>query len=423
MKSGALLLAISILAYTLLIEAFVARKSPAFERQCPNKSRGLMATSSSDLKSGKKRKRNSVVSRLAKAAKEANSKYNAKKRRERDMASSTIHEEDEDHLSSISNLSQTIDDELLHPRDGYRPPLEFSSMRVLLEHNDRTMEAKNPREHVAVVFSKPLCQDQITIEYATRLVSLARAMKYEDYQPTLICFCGSTQPRKGNLVSETSAGVIFFRHLCTANQISLENTDLRIIQQTNTDSSWSPSSLNPVVDELFNRNDLEVWLDKSQVYESKKDEYGLLRREPRKKIHIHWTLISTDYHLCNLNDIHVRSPRQSPLHTLLHELDQAVRTYRGIVKTTWSFRYSTYPHVYSKDELTAFLCKCYLMAQELRPLLVNLRGVATGVSPFNLLAVLLHSRRIISYCIAAFYRMSFSKDITIVPWSLHVDLW
>ena len=154
MKSGALLLAISILAYTLLIEAFVARKSPAFERQCPNKSRGLMATSSSDLKSGKKRKRNSVVSRLAKAAKEANSKYNAKKRRERDMASSTIHEEDEDHLSSISNLSQTIDDELLHPRDGYRPPLEFSSMRVLLEHNDRTMEAKNPREHVAVVFSK-----------------------------------------------------------------------------------------------------------------------------------------------------------------------------------------------------------------------------------------------------------------------------
>jgi hypothetical protein len=373
-----------------LAAAFVVRQSAFDGRSLTTPWRLQLATSSSDLKSGKKLESNTVVSRLAKAAKEAAAK-NAKKKKTTPRRSLSLQKDDDDddnHLSSITNLSRTIDEELLRPRDGYRPPLETSSMRILLEHNDKTKDdGKDPLRfsdcrHVAIVFSKPLWQDQITTEYASRLVSLARAMKYDEYQPALICFCGSTEITKNNLVAETSAGVIFFRHLCAANQISLAKTDLCIIQQENNDSSWSSSSLSPVVEKLFQRHYLQAWLDQSQVYESNKDEYGFTRQEPRKKIHIHWTLISTDYHLCNLNDIHVRSPGQSPLNTLLQEMEQAVRNYKGIVKTTWCFRYSTYPYVYSKDELAAFLGKCYCMAQELRPLLINLRGVVKRVS-FN----------------------------------------
>jgi hypothetical protein len=372
-----------------------------------------MATSSSDLKSGKTRRKNTVASRLSKASKEAAAKNAIKDQQDaaKQLSGSSTsssrrrNEDDEDdlfdddHLSSINNLARVIDEELLRPRDGFRPPRESSSMRILLEHNDKINDAVEDKKkvpecrHVAIVFSKPLWQDQITTEYASRLVSLARAMKHENYRPSLICFCGSAEKTTNsnkkqqnkenkNLVAATSAGVIFFRHLCAANQIDLDGIDLCIVQHDEDDDfSWSSSSLHPVVEELFHNHYLEAWLDQSQVYESARDEYGLLRQEPRKKIQIHWTLISTDYHLCNLNDIHVRSPRQSPLNTLEQELEQASsKNYKGIVRTTWCFRYSTYPYVYSINELTAFLGKCYLLAQELRPLLINIRGVAKQVS-------------------------------------------
>lgn len=347
-----------------------------------------MATSSSDLKTVKrKRKKGSIAARLSTAAKEAAEKNKVERIRLSKQSTEKIeHENEGDNLSSISKLSKSIDEELLRPSDGYRPIRETSSMRILLEHNDRLEASNVPKEalgcrHVAVVFSKPLWKDQITTEYASRLVSLARAMKDDDYKPTLICFCGSTETSKSNLVAETSAGVIFFRHLCATNEISLEDTDLCVVRQEKNDHTWSSSSLNSLVEEVIVRGRyLKKWLEKSDVYERPTDEYGLTRQKQRKNIHVHLTLISTDYHLCNLNDIHVRSPRQSPLKALEHELEHAAKIYKGIAKTTWSFRYSTYPYVYSKNEVAAFLGKCYLMAQELQPLLVNLRGVEDQVS-------------------------------------------
>lgn len=361
------------------------------------------------------------------------------------------------------NLNDVIDEELLHPRDGYKPSRGTGSIRVLLEHNTHNeafmlqgmdeqltttgavssssesgsspatrIVTKKVRPHqVAIVFARPLVDDQVTIEYASRLMSLAKLIKFEGYRPDLICFFGSQssvisshygQPddgrrHVGTAVSETAAGVIFFRHLCAANNVSLADTDMcRIpdpiegssimpdgfggnddvldpslhVESLSTTSmlATTPSKLfHPVVEVLLQNRYLEEWLDESQVYESETDEYGMTRQEPRKKIQIHWTLVSTEYHLCNLNDIHTRSQRQSPLASLVHELEQAVTRHyrRGIVKTTWSFQYSVYPYVYysedgGDDVLIAFLGKCYLMAQELVPLLVNLRGVAGNVS-------------------------------------------
>lgn len=420
-----------------------------------------LATSSRNLKKSTQQSR-SVVSRLAKAARDAAA---AKKRLlEQENNREDVNSTDEKKLPTITNLYAVIDEELLHPKNGNKPSRETSSIRVLLEHNTEnevfltqgdtdeptsTPEAQHAstkgradikdsrnkgnklRPHqVAIVFARPQVDGQVTIEYASRLMSLAKLIKYDGYRPDLICFCGSysfissvhngDQPKTEAAVSDTAAGVIFFRHLCAANDIPLVDIDLCMIpeevqEEASTlidgihddinDGVWndtlppesppllkmvpsSPSKLfHPVVEELLRSQYLEQWLDQSQVFESETDEYGMTRREPRKKIQIHWTLVSTEYHLCNLNDIHIRSPRQSPLTTLVHEVEQAVsrRFRRGIVKNTWSFRYSAYPYVYYDESdgdgvLIAFLGKCYLMAQGLVPLLVNLRGVAENVS-------------------------------------------
>ena len=421
---------------------------------------------------GKKRERkfegisNNVVSRLARAAKEAamakrkkttkEASNESKKARRRIEAyhlsvdssfddDSYMFEEDEDihenqnDLSSISKLNSVIDQELLRPNDGYKPARETDSIRLLLEHNNDQDQNQNnilpafnksiispssatlsssklqkngkssntnltPKD-VAIVFGRPLCEDQITIEYAFRLVSLAKAMKFEEYKPSLICFCGPASSMPASTTANTTAtkhrsapsiGIDFFEHLCSTNDISLEGTDLcRVPTFSSTSpssfsSSWSIFSLNPVVKKLLEKHYLEKWQGESEAYESDMDEYGMTRQEPRKKIHIHWKLFSTEYHLCNLNDIHIRSPRQSPLARLMHDLEHAVNSedyQRGIVQTTWSFHYSIYPYVVSSDKpkmKEAFLGKCYLMAQSLVPLLVNLKGVAENVSSFQL---------------------------------------
>ncbi|KAG7371980.1 hypothetical protein IV203_018123 [Nitzschia inconspicua] len=383
------------------------------------------------------------------------------------------------HLSTISTLNSVIDEELLHPPNGLKPLREVDSLRLLLEHNNlinkdckampdvnesdvestgvkprrKKLEVnKNPAHEAAIILAKPLIRDQVTIEYASRLVSLAKAIKYENYKPEWICFCpplagnigfggqahGSSELQgqsigyRRNSVPDTAAGVIFFRHLCAANDISLDAigicqvTDNLSSKRTGTGdhgtvgmeqthhtplmdtySSWSPAFFLPTVESLVDEGYLERWLEQSTDFESETDEYGMTREEPRKKVEIHWTLFSTDHDLCNLNDIHIRSPRQSPMWHLAQDLENMVRqkmkVRRGILHTTWSFRYSVYPYVvYPHDtslslrdtnadaivgstdsNLMAFLGKCYLMAQELVPLMVNLRGVAENSEFFQ----------------------------------------
>lgn len=370
-------------------------------RQTVSLSTRLHATSSSDLKKSTRRKKkravSAVASRLAKAAEEASAeeaKEPAIGTTQSRPAQRKANNIEVDALSSINKLSQTIDEELLRPRDGYRPPSETSSMRILLEHNEdatRKLVSKksSARKHalrdVALVFSKPLHEDQISVEYAARLKLLAKRMGSGGYQPSLICFCGSSSPKGENIVSETAAGVLFFRHLCMSNQISLEHVEICVIDhEDGADSGWSSgSSLRAATEALRDNGHLELWLDESEVFESATDEYGMTREEPRKKIHVHFTLVSGEYHLCNVNDIHVRSPRQSPLNTMIQDLEHSVRSYKGLVETTWSFEYATYPYVDSSNDVTSFLGKCFVLAQKLMPLLVNMRGVSKQVSAFQ----------------------------------------
>lgn len=166
------------------------------------------------------------------------------------------------------------------------------------------------------------------------------------------------------------------------------------------------------------------WLE--DVPANEKSSYS---DDDAKKIAVHFSLVSTEYHLCNLNDVHHRSPRQSLLKPIEAMADdgsgsrsgglsrrgsqfgvrssgfledsndyfdeddwdgdqynplrgrqyQASSMYRSsqdiVVETSWSFQYATYPFLYAQDEAVVFLGKCFLLAEELMPLLVNMKGV------------------------------------------------
>jgi hypothetical protein len=51
----------------------------------------------------------------------------------------------------------------------------------------------------------------------------------------------------------------------------------------------------------------------------------------------------------------------------------------GIVETLWSYRYATYPYLYAKEDAVVFMVQCYLLGQELMPLLINLKGYSIHV--------------------------------------------
>jgi len=455
-------------------------------------------------------------------------------------------------IGSLLQLTKLIDQELLSSSFSYqrkgesktsslqkrRPPLGLDSMCSLLDTNDQIQFPSDDVyapgiQHVALVFAKPLINDRITLEYASRLRVLAKAIgagassssaspssgssssfpPFDDYKPTVIYFIGGITP--GNFVSGASAGFLFFVNLCQSNGISLDGIDLRVEEtevngwdsgsvrafdfvdngtidsQNNNDAIRdSPNGVGVDADGDVDSDDVDVvecevdddedvecdvnvdaqsshhnkhqqnrkgealslvakhicneylpgWLQASPILESATDEYGEKRIQPLKKVRVHFTLFSTEYHLCNLNDIHLRSPNQSPLKkTLESYLPRVAKQYhQGVVDTTWSFGYSIYPYLYSHqnrnhhlhlsssgsgaasstnmrsfspivtkdDRVRTFLGKYYLLGEGLKPLLVNLRGVVNNAEFFqqdNYLALVSIRRSLVSY-MEDFYR-------------------
>jgi hypothetical protein len=317
--------------------------------------------------------------------------------------------------------------------------------------------------NVAIVFGKCLVRDQVTVEYASRIRTLAKLFKKEpSFRPSLVVFCGSTA--EGNLVSDADAGYIFFRHMCEAQDIDL--SDVKIFIDTN-----SRSDAEAVQRVTFKvKKLLPTWFEKvPEQVELTQDRYL-----PRKVISVHFSFISTEYHLCNINDIHHRSPRQSVLNSIeqlqeeitksnfahsytetkrsppfydsynsriedeendnyFHSEDELKRhtsfgglsthddddtpIIRGDVKTSWSFQYATYPYIHSNDEAVAYLGKCYLLGEELMPLLVNLKGVVQKVNRYRAHTFLLRGLFLsltppLSFCVHN-CRPSSSNGITI----------
>lgn len=207
--------------------------------------------------------------------------------------------------------------------------------------------------------------------------------------------------------------------MCEAQGIDLEGVDV-LIDSKSRDETEAVYRVTEGVKKKY----IPRWLE--GVPADKKSSYS---DDDAKKIAVHFSLVSTEYHLCNLNDVHHRSPRQSLLKPIEAMADdgsgsrsgsssrrgsqigvrstgfiedggdyfdeddwdgdqynplrggnyQTSSLYRSsqdiIVETSWSFQYATYPFLYAQDEAVVFLGKCFLLAEELMPLLVNMKGV------------------------------------------------
>ncbi|KAL7531491.1 hypothetical protein ACHAXR_004070, partial [Thalassiosira sp. AJA248-18] len=264
---------------------------------------------------------------------------------------------------------------------------ETDSMQSLLGYNHFQGEWSDRNSttfHVAIVFGKPLIRDQVTIEYATRLRTLAKMLKDEPmFRPSLICFTGGVSGE--NSISDASAGYVYFRHLCSSQNIVIDD-------DSQTTQFWVDSAkgcdnereaVERIASELW-RNCIKKWLKDRPLTERMNQHYGVGWKILERRVDIHFTLVSTEYHLCNLNDVHHRSPGKSFLQPLValkglvgsdrwvgndelevfdpnYSSSVHVRnsdsmstapdraTFGGIensVDTSWSFQYGTYPFLH-----------------------------------------------------------------------------
>jgi hypothetical protein len=400
----------------------IARKSSDCDTSLPSKSEQRDTSSGTNV----------LGSRLSRAIAKATATKHIKVHNKSTDAekilftSSSIPNKQTTNVKSLTQLTQMIDSQLYENRlrgnfRSHHPKLDGivktarDSMISLLGFNEAKGDWKihsSPKtHHVVIVMGKNLVRDQVTVEYASRIRTLVRLLKEEnEFRPSLVCFCGGICESR-NRIANADAGYIFFRHICEAQNIDLTDIKIFVDNRSQTDTEAMK-----FVTEKVKNDYVPDWLDASP---NRTDSM-------QKQIDLHFTLISTEYHLCNINDVHHRSPRQSPFAAIeslggessenrvtrkapvapssvkpatldfLHYYEDYVvsnngvnikspqinsisnkskQEGRGIIKSSWSFHYATYPFIFAENDSTAFLGKCYLLGQELTPLLVNMKGV------------------------------------------------
>ena len=239
---------------------------------------------------------------------------------------------------SLAQLTRVIDSQLYAngPRGTTRgdyPKLDGvvqsarDNMISLLGFNqlkgDWKIHSSRSTYNVAIVFGKKLVRDQITVEYASRIRTFARLFKNDaEFRPSLVCFCGGKA--EGGHVASADAGYIFFRNMCEAQDIDLEGVGIFIANKSQDDYE----AIQLVVDEI-KKEHVPKWLDASPETTSLK----------QKAINVHFTLVSTEYHLCNINDVHHRSPGQS----LLRNIEMISDSYRDPPPNSYSMKSSIGP--------------------------------------------------------------------------------
>jgi len=353
---------------------------------------------------------------------------------------------DEEVFPNLRQLTKAID-QMLHAESTiFSERTEYPNLDGVIQTSHETMtsllgfnqiegdwkaRSSESTYNVAVLFGKKLVNDQVTVEYASRIRTLARLFKEEkEFRPSLVCFCGGIN--KVNNVADADAGYVFFRHLCQVQDIDLDGVEFFIENK-----SLNEGEAILHVTKKIQSKYIPKWLEASpDIKTTAADLYGEGGRV-EKKVNVHFSLISSDYHLCVINDVHQRSPqksvltviesmgdtyddlsyrehystennirgpydsdfndpafddydryRQSRYHDNLHfdeyssDIDFTDHTQlneetfpRGAVVSSWSFQYSNYPHMYGNHDALAFLGKCYLLGEELAPILVNMEGV------------------------------------------------
>jgi hypothetical protein len=186
--------------------------------------------------------------------------------------------------------------------------------------------------HVAVIFCKNLDKNQITVEFSRRISAILNQIKSGKIKLDTIVFLGGEIDQ--NEFSSASAGYIYLRYLADKSKINLSGLDF-IIEHTYSNFQDNLSIL-------------------TSLLENKYGKEGVSR--------CHFTLISSDYHLIRISEIHRLSTRQSLLNPILK------------IGATWTYLFAVYPFCVSPDPNLAFLGRIRVLANELSVVLVNLNG-------------------------------------------------
>jgi hypothetical protein len=283
----------------------------------------------------------------------------------------------------------------LTPIPGAPPPLQIS-------------------RKVALVCCKPLINGQLSLEQDYRIQRLVEAMRKKEFIPYMVVFVGSDSATKA---------MTHFQQI-----IHAENDDDDDEQQPPHRPKCMAEST-PILDggldiaTKYFKTDLARWshklLEKLQMSVGDDDITGgrsqsttstTMTTMRRVVVQIQFALVSADYHLCILNDLHVRSPMQSFLkcfdhwdNNLLvddHHQNRHTSSFapkRIVVEPSWRYLYASttglryyYPRSSNNsndsddddddEEETniaiSFCATCYRRVHLLIPVLMNIRAVA-----------------------------------------------
>jgi hypothetical protein len=323
-------------------------------------------------------------------------------------------------LPTLRQLTQIIDQRLqrrgtagsVHNGFSNTPP---DSMGALYLHNHR-----NPRDsasddallstrHVAVLLAKPLRDDQLTLEGAARVRHLLHSILAGQYSPRLVVFWGSITG--DNRVADADAAYLYFRSLWASSTAPTGSAGSSLPKRPEfylERSPIDPAGLQQTV-HFIQQNFVPSWWEELLATDEQKPEgttpLTTTRRNKPRKLQIHFSLVSSEYQLCQLNDIHIRSPNQSALRALRTLARASGVSSPQVEPPTWSFhgvtswlsppsvpptaadkmssrgRDGTQPqpqqlrHTHHYPPLRAFCAKTYKTAQDMVPVLYNLRGV------------------------------------------------
>ncbi|CAN8064932.1 unnamed protein product [Agarophyton chilense] len=228
-------------------------------------------------------------------------------------------------LASLHELTERIAD-LLHVGSIHNDYLHCPK--------DAPLGYLHATTHVVVVFGKHLIRDQLTVEYAKRIITLVKQIARGALSPHVICFTGGNGLNDDGTISEAAAGYAFFRNVC--EEANVDVSAFQFILEHN--SHNTKENLRNVIEELRRRFGADALSA------------------------CHFTLVSSDYHLIRIQEVHRLSPRQSVLFPL------------EVSASTWNCIFAAYPFCVSRDPATAFLGRAVVLANDLGILHVNLKG-------------------------------------------------
>lgn len=197
------------------------------------------------------------------------------------------------------------------------------------------------------------------MEYAKRIVTLIKQVASNALKPHIICFTGGTSSSCKNTtssISEAATGYGFFRAIC--EEVNLDVSKFTFIlddHNHNGNNNNSPYHNNKHNNAATTTGDTDDTL--RHVIDKLRSRLGSAALSSS-----HFTLVSSDYHLIRIQEIHRLSPRQS----ILFPLD--------ISSATWNCIFAAYPFCVSRDPATAFLGRAVVLANDLDIVLVNLNG-------------------------------------------------